>query len=248
MIRFVLLTTVTFILGAGAVYAAPEMVPETELLRIFAACERNGFLSCEREFHGTNRGVFHLMIQAEKLRVAEQKLESFIDTHYNEDRAFFESQLLQANVSLSLESTLYLDKMAEAVKQVTQDGDMVVVTLHSDDVLVLIPEEGAWKLAIPNSEETKFQKTEFYRFYLMMRLKTNILRFHIAEARVKKMSRDEFLHRVNEALAPLVMQLVTEEERPAIAKWLVRDIQDVADMYLPLETDEAIKRRLGEGA
>ncbi len=248
MIRFVLLTTTTFILGGGAAYAAPEMVPEKELLRIFTSCERKGFLYCEREFHGANRGVFHLMIQAEKLRVAEQKLETFIDTHYKEDRAFFQVQLLQANVSLSLESSFYLDKMAEAVKQVTQDGDMVVITLHSDDVLALIPEEGTWKLAIPNSEETKFQKTEFYRFYLMMRLKTNILRFHIAEARVKKLSRDEFLRRVNEALAPLVMQLVPKEERPAIAKWLARDIQDVADMYLPLETDEAVKRRIGEGA
>ena len=79
-----------------------------------------------------------------------------------------------------------------------------------------------------------------------MRLKTNILRYHMKEAEMLNLDRKTFQNNIDEAIAAIVYKLKKDETPSYIKKLIKRDFKEIYGFYTPLSTDEKIINKIKE--
>ena len=225
---------------------APELA--REWVTILNYCKNVGFYKCQDRFEGSTRGLFHKPIELQKLRITEDKFDKFVkQTYGNELNASF----LKLTASLKFNTTDKFDinqftKNIKHIQPMNKEGTIYKFTFNNADPLALVIVNGTYKIGVFPEQEKEFKQSNSYTTARILRLKTNILRYHMKEAEILKYDRKTFERNISEAIAPIVYKLNKGNVPTYIQTFIKRDIGEVQRFYMPLSTDAAILNKIQE--
>jgi hypothetical protein len=220
--------------------------PVEKVVDVFSKCLNLGYLECDKEFVGSNRGVFHFFIVIDRLERAEKDFDKFIQNIYPNDKSFFYAYLLQGkiNFNINIKQNLDIDNLRKKIEVKKISSEKFYIRIKGLDPFEIVNKNDEWKVSVFNLSENNFIDSDKYPIYLLMKLKANILNYHVAYAQNYKQDKEDLLDDINEAILPLVWNSLTDKERPLLMKWLIKDPKEVIDFYINMDTDEKIQKRL----
>ena len=218
-----------------------------KLEEILVECDKKGFFLCNK-FQGDSRGIFHLPINRQKLKITEEEFKGFIDEKYGNKLtiSFFK---LTADMKFDLNKKYNILKLLNDIKFMqimNKDESIIRVDFNSYPSLALVHINGEFKLGILPEQEQKFWKTnDGFNAFLIL-LKNNILRYHMAEAKLLNLDKETLHENIAQAIAPVLVK-VSKEDPPLITKFQIkRSFKEVKDFYMPLDSDEKIYSKIKE--
>ena len=208
------------------------------------SCIDAGWIECNKRFYGQNRGGFMLPIETEKTKLIKQAYYRYIKKYYDKDCD--KSGLVRASLDGNVKLTINAEKFLSDIINITKDNNEAIhYELGNGAKIGLLPLNGKYLIAINKILERDFRKTKEYQYALFSRVSNNIHVYHMAEARKKSFSCDQFITSMNEALSPLAYQIDKNEKNRAIYKTFIRrDLNQIVNYYYPLNSNEMIRKAL----
>jgi hypothetical protein len=239
------------ILATWNVYAVTAEELERQFKEILQHCEKVGFYRCEEKFQGKNRGVFAIPIEAQKLKITEEEFESFVKIAYKNQIgiSFFSTS---ADYNLDITNQFSVAQFSEIVgmQEMNKEGTIIELKFRHAPRLALVSINNEYKIGVFPEEDNQFKKSKAYIYPHFLRLKNNILRYHMKEAEILEYDRVTLRDGINDALAPIVVKIARDKIPEIYVKVykrsLKRDAGEVQRFYMPLNTPEEIMQKIKE--
>ena len=214
-------------------------------------CKKIGFYKCQEEsFEGDMRGIFHVPIEKQKLKLTQEKYEDFLEDHFNEglNISFFKKTVdikynLDDNFDISVFSA---NDMNGDIQPLNKEGTLFKFSFKNAPPVVLVIRDSKYKIGILPDQEKEFRKTKEYQSIVMYRLKNNILRYHMKEAELLKYDKTTLQRKVSEAQAPVYTWLEGGNVPDFVKKMNNKSVNEISKFYLPLNTESQIIGRIKE--
>ncbi|MGH1440053.1 MAG: hypothetical protein ACRBBR_08095 [Cellvibrionaceae bacterium] len=221
-----------------------------EFYKVLKICNDIGFYKCQDEhFQGSTRGIFHLPIEKQKLKITENEYKDFIErnTKNRIDISFLKKTV---NIDFNLENNFDMARFLPgniegSIDPLNPDNTLFKIKFKNTPPIVLINTSNIYKLGILPVQENEYRKTSDYKKSYLLRLKNNILRFHMKEAEMLNYDMRTLHEKVSEAQAPILFTIekgiVPDFVKDYMSKRTMKDIQR---FYIQLDTEEKIINRI----
>lgn len=221
-----------------------------EFDKIIKTCKSTGFYKCqEKYFQGETRGLFHLPIETQKLRITENEYKDFIRKHTKDGITF---SLLKniVNIDFNLEDQFDVtrfspDNIIDPVQPLNPENTLLKFNFKNSPPIVLVIINNEYKLGILPEQESEYRKTGDFKKSYIFRLKNNILKYHMKEAEMLNYDMPTLQRNVSEAQAPIMFMLekgiVPDFVKDYMSKKTMKDIQR---FYIQLDTEDKIIKKI----
>lgn len=217
--------------------------PADAIREVFSVCSEKGFSSesCQGRLYGPNRGITAVLIANEVRNRAESEYQKFLAQY----PSFMGLDITVTNFRFSLETNLNFNPNFDDVTDdfFTKSGRFWILQ-EETPIMAMTLDNGTWKLAFSDAAEQQFRTSEMYNIYVVSMIRANILRYHIAKAAKESTSKGALMDEVAYASIPLLLAL-QPEKRDELGKFVKYTVDEVISTYGPLDSEEAINKRLG---
>ena len=228
-------------------YSEPS---KQELLRVFqqimVKCTQIGFYVCQNEeFEGINRGEFLIPIEMQRLNNTEKEFDKFLGSRYS-DKLDISMFKFSANLNINTSKRFDLEPYSKITHMqiLNKDASIIRVDFKEVDSVALVKRNGSYKLGVLPEEHDNFIKSKRMNNVRVLRLKNNILRYHMKEAELLNYDIATLDSKISHALAPIIEKVYPEEVPAAIKVFIKRDINEVSRFYWGLNSEGAIIKKL----
>ena len=220
--------------------------PKTRLHQIFTNCIEVGYVACDKEFLGTNRGIFHTIIAAERLRSIENDFDQYMKNSDEKNGGYSPPYLFDGilKLKMNISKNNNLLNFEKAIKEIKKVNNRYIVKIKGMDSFELVNEHNIWKIRVTNNAEKKFIDSSGYPWFLVIYLKANILSYHMAYAKYNNQNKKDMLNDINVAFLPLLWNSLQDQEKPLLKKWLIKKPEEVFQFYKDLNTEKAIRTQM----
>jgi len=213
-------------------------------IKTLSPCSEQNWVECDRQFKGSNRSIFGMPIELDKSGSVKAKYINFVKNNY--DSNCDTSKLIRQFVDVKKSN--YSFKVSDFIKDnisIKEKKGFIAYMLDKNTVIILAPENGNYKILIPNPTEEAFRKSKQFRFYSYVRILNNIHNYNILKAKKEKLSCRKFVSVMNEALSPIAYQADNNNtNKEFYKKYMVRSASEIANFYFPLNTEKKILESL----
>jgi len=221
-----------------------------EFDKILKSCKNIGFYKCQgRYFQGDNRGLFHLPIEKQKLKLTEEKYREFIEKK-SEDGVKVSFLKKTVNIDFKLEDKFDIEKfsvdnISGSIQPLNPDNTLFKFSFKNAPPIALVNVNNTYKIGILPEQEKEFRKTDDFKRSYIFRLKNNILRYHMKEAEMLKYELETLNRNVSEAQTP-IMFVLEKGILPDFAKDFMskKTMKDIQLFYINLDTDIKIINKI----
>lgn len=239
----ILLSLITF---SPSVFAVTAQELSVEFAKILVHCKKIGFYKCQNKFEGTSRGVFHLPIELQKLKLTEEAYNNFIKKRYKQE---FHVSLFKLSASLKINTTDNFDiltylKNIKHIQPMNKESTIHKILFNKAEPVALIKTTNEYKIGVFPEQEKAFRKSKSMNSVQLLRLKTNILRYHMKEAEIMNQDNVTLKKKISEAIAPILVKLAKGKVPDYLNAFIHRDIKEVQRYYMPLNSDAAIMKKI----
>jgi len=226
-------------------YAVTAEELYAEFFTILKICKKDGFYKCEnRYFEGTSRGIFHIPIEKQRLKLTEIKYKNFIKNHFENDlNVSFLTKRVYINFDLDDNfdlSRFRPSNMKGKIKSLNKENTFFKFSFKNAPPLVLLSVDNKFKIGILPKQEEEYNNSKESSSVYIYRLKNNILQYHMKEAEILKYDKSTFKKKVNEALESIVYKIKNAKISKFAKNLKSRSFKDIQDFYMPLDTESKI--------
>ena len=117
------------------------------------SCISSGWLECDKQFYGPNRGIFRLAIEMERSKKIQAAYLGFLSKYYGQDCD--KSSLIRASFGGKAKVSFDLKRfLADNIKISKNSDGSVVYELDNGDKMALLPHGNNYKIMFNNKIET----------------------------------------------------------------------------------------------
>ena len=220
--------------------------PKTRLHQIFTNCIEVGYVACDKEFLGTNRGSFHTIIAVDRLLLIENEFDQYMKKSDGREEKYFSPYLFDGilKLKMKLSKTYTLLNFEKVIDEIKKVNNRYIVKIKGADSFELVNENNIWKIRVTDNEERNFMDSSGYPWFLVIYLKANILSYHMEYAKYNNQNKKDMLNDINVAFLPLLWNSLKEEEKTLVKKWLIKNPEEVFRFYKDLNTEKAIRTQV----
>jgi hypothetical protein len=220
-----------------------------ELHKILATCKKEGFYQCQdKYFQGNTRGIFHLPIEKQKLRITENKYKEFINAHQKEGVNVNLKKSINVKFNLTDDfdiSRFSSNYISSPIKPLNPDGTLFKFSFKKAPPLVLVKIDNSYKIGVLPEDENNFRETNDFKTAYIYKLKNNILQYHMKEAEMLNYDASILDRKVSEAQAPIALSLGKGKVPDYVNDYLTdKTMKDIQRFYMPLNNKKSIKNKI----
>ena len=219
-----------FILGVQSNAVAGDKDKEASIAivnSIIGICQEKGMLSCQPYMKGIDF-VFDYIRLFDQVSELDKKFKEFVKKKYPKEDGF-DFDVIQASLVLSIDITMNPDQFVTRITDVNKVKNGYDVTLDNGPVLQLRKQGESWIAIFPQEVNGQFKR--FQPLYMAGQLKRSILIYRMLEAEMANLTKDELEENISKDIAPILVALFPKEKFSIIAKWLVKDVNEVIKFY-----------------
>lgn len=201
---------------------------------------------CQEKFEGTAGGIFLKPIEKQKLKITEEEFDKFVKEKYGN---YVYISGLRINASLNIKHDNKFDTTQfKNIKNIHKyDNDAYLFNFDNAPSIALMKKDNMYKIAIDSDHHMKYTSDRNYmNIVTIIRLKNNILRYHMKEAELLDYDKETLDEKITEAIAPIVALVKKDQVSGFIKKHKKRDLKEVHDFYLHLNNEEDIVNKINE--
>jgi len=207
---------------------------------IIGICKTKSMLACQPQMRGADF-VFDYIKLFDYLSKLDKQFKDFLVEKYP-SKSGFDFDVIQASLKLSIEITFTPEQFVSRITSAKKVKNGFDVIMDNGPVLQLRKQKDSWVAIFPPEVEKQFKQLEPY--YTAGQLKRSILIYRMLEGKMANLSKDKLEANVSEDIAPILVAMFTKEKVPTLAKWLVKDVNEVIKFYGQFSTIEDMKAHI----
>ena len=223
-----------------------------EFYNILTTCKKIGFYKCQDEyFQGDTRGIFHLPIEKQKLKITEKEFNDFIKTNSKEgiNASFFKETV---NIDFKLEDKFDISRFSPnningVIQPLNPENTLFKFSFKNAPPIVLVYVNNRYKFGILPEQEKEFRESNDFKTAYIYKLKNNILRYHMKESEILNYDIYVLNKKVSEAQAPILFMLEKGKVPDFVKDYMgKKSMKDIQRFYMPLDTEDKIIQKIKE--